>query len=156
MRLISAGIILMSGKFGVTCMHVLGEFKLLKLNRSLHFCLEFRVELACFCVKCFFSVGVTLRGNLWNLLLHLHELKISELSLMLSDLLVLKRERISFLSTIQMLHCNIRDDFMQRILSPCQRMVGIIIFFIFARTPLLDEQSLQRLPKCLEKASALA
>ena len=80
----SGDIILMSGETGDTGAHVLEEIRL-KLNLFLRFYVECLVELGFFYIKRFISVSVTLRGNLWNLLLHLHELKISELSLMISD-----------------------------------------------------------------------
>ena len=41
----------------------------------------------------------------------------SELSFIILLLSDLKRERISFLSTIQILHCSVRDDFMHLIPS---------------------------------------
>ena len=78
----------------------------------------------------------------------------SELSFMILLLSDLKRERISFLSTVQMLHCSVRDDFMHLIPSPCHRMVGVMICFIICRTWLLLLQSLHIFAKCLEKASA--
>ena len=58
---------------------------------------------------------------------------------------------IVILSTIQILHCIVRADFMQRIRSPCQRIDGVIINFIFARTSTIA----CLLSKCLENESAL-
>ena len=69
----------------------------------------------------------------------------SELSFIILLLSDLKRERISFLSTMQILHCSVRDDFIHLIPSPCQRMVGVIISFIICRTWLLLLQSLHKL-----------
>ena len=68
----------------------------------------------------------------------------------------LKRDRISLRSTMQILHCSVRTDFMHLTPSPCQRMVGVIMLFIIWRTWLLLVQSRQILEKCLAKASAPA
>jgi len=66
-----------------------------------------------FCIKHFFSVGVTVQKNLWNLLLPLQELKLSEFSLMISDQFDLKWDKISFFSTMHILHCIVLDNFIQ-------------------------------------------
>ena len=54
----------------------------------------------------------------------------SELSFIILLLSDLKRERISFLSTMQIFHCNVRDDYMHLIPYHYQRMVGVMICFI--------------------------
>ena len=102
-----------------------GEFEP-KLNLDL-FCLEWRVDVGTFfCVLRVVSVG-SLWENLWNLLLHLHGAKMSELSLITLDLSVLIRCRISILSTIQSLQLAVHADFMH--------WMGFLFFggtFIFA------------------------
>ena len=64
MRLMPADIILMSGETGVTLARVLGEFRLLKLNRFLRFCLEFRVELVFFLRQTLLQYRSNLTGKL--------------------------------------------------------------------------------------------
>ena len=54
------------------------------------------------------------------------------------------RDKISFLSTMQILHWSVLADFIQRILSPYQIFVGTIISFSFFRTSLLLLHSLQQ------------
>lgn len=131
-----------------------GEFEP-KLNLDL-FCLEWRVDVGTFfCVLRVVSVG-SLWENLWNLLLHLHGAKMSELSLITLDLSVLIRCRISILSTIQSLQLAVHADFMHWMGSPCHRIRGAEISFILAFTSFLLLQSLHRLAKCLAKESAPA
>ena len=116
-----------------------GEFEP-KLNLDL-FCLEWRVDVGTFfCVLSIVSVG-SVWENLWNLLLHLHGAKMSELSLITLDLSVLIRCRISILSTIQSLQLAVH---------------GTEISSILAFTSFLVLQSLHRLAKCLAKELAPA
>ena len=67
----------------------------------------------------------------------------SELTFMILDLSSSIRFRISFPSTMQILQFSVPADFMQRMLSPCQRMVGFTICFSLAFTSLLLRASLQ-------------
>ena len=64
--------------------------------------------------------------------------ELSLMSLLLSDL---NWDKISLLSTIQTLYCKILYDFMQRIPSPWQRVLGTIICFIICLILLLLEQA---------------
>jgi hypothetical protein len=131
--------------------HTLGE---LTLNLDC-ICLECLVELTFFCNKRVPSVSTCRwRPNLWNLHLHLQELKMSELSLMIFVLSDRMRCKISFLSTIQILHLGVIADFMHVILSPCQRIDGVMIVLILFLTSLLLIHSLQWSAKCLANASA--
>jgi hypothetical protein len=132
--------------------HTLSELKL-NLDR---FCLECcLVELTFFCDKRVLSVSTCRwRPNLWNLHLHLQELKMSELSLMIFDLSDRMPCKISFLSTIQILHLGVIADFIHVILSPCQRIDSVMIVLILFLTSLLLIHSLQWSAKCLANVSA--
>jgi len=46
------------------------------------------------------------------------------------DLSDLNREIISLRSTMQILHCSVREDFTHLIPSPCQRIIGAMMAFI--------------------------
>ena len=94
------------------------------------------------------------RRNLWNFVLHSQDPNISDLSLISDLLFLLHRRHIYFLSTIHILHIKVQVEFIQRILSPCQTIVGSKMVFILARTSLELLQSLQISPKCLENASS--
>ena len=108
-----------------------------------------------FSVLCTSSVSASFpRRNLWNFVLHLQDPNISDLSLINDLLFLIHRRHFSFRSTIQILHIKVQADFIQRILSPCQTIVGSKMVFILARTSLELLQSLQSSPKCLENASA--
>ena len=116
---------------------IVGVFPIEKLNLLFFlFCFVRLHELTFFCDERVLSVVVTFRKNLWNWLPHLQELKISELSLMTRPWSSSIFFNIVVLSTMQILHCRVRADFIQRILSPLQTIDGSMIVFIFALTPL--------------------
>ena len=114
--------------------------------------LEFRVEGTFFCVKRVVSVGSIVRLNLWKELMHLQELKITELSVMILDLLSRKQERISLRSTMHILHWRVLDDFIPWFYLLAREWRNHDFFHLGSHC-ISFLASLQCCEKCLAKAS---